>query len=222
MDLIILLSVCVGISAALTIAAKMLGARTTVAQRRRYRRLEYVFKPLTMVFIIAIAILAEDPVSRTYHVLIVLGLLASLAGDVFLMLESDRFVQGLLSFLVAHILYAIAFAYEGNATAPLWYGLPFLLYGALMLWWLWGFLGPMRGPVIVYMAAILFMAWQAANRWIETDEPGTLLALVGAYLFVASDSVLAVERFRGTFRSAPFWVLSTYFAAQWLIALSVG
>jgi uncharacterized membrane protein YhhN len=38
---------------------------------------------------------------------------------------------------------------------------------------------------------------------------------------VASDSVLAVERFRGTFRSAPFWVLSTYFAAQWLIALSI-
>lgn len=218
----ILLSICAGLSAGVTIAAKLLGAGTTVAERRRYKRLEYIFKPLTMVFVIAIAILAEDPISPTYQTLIVLGLLASLAGDVFLMLESDRFVQGLASFLVAQILYAIAFTYEGNATAPLWYGLPFLLYGALMLWWLWRFLGPMRVPVIVYMAAILFMAWQAANRWIETGEPGTLLALIGAYLFVASDSVLAVERFRGTFRSAPFWVLATYFAAQLLIALSVG
>ena len=220
MDLI--LSICAGLSAALTIAAKLLGARATVARRRRFKRLEYVFKPLTMVFIIAIAVLAEHPVSSAYHILIVLALLASLAGDVFLMLESDRFIYGLASFLLAHILYAIAFASEGSAAAPLWYGLPFLLYGVVMLWWLWGFLGPMRGPVIVYMAAILIMAWQAANRWVETNDRGALLALAGAYLFVASDSVLAVERFRGAFRSAPFWVLSTYFAAQWLIALSVG
>jgi uncharacterized membrane protein YhhN len=38
---------------------------------------------------------------------------------------------------------------------------------------------------------------------------------------VMSDSVLAVERFRGSWRSASFWVLTTYFAAQWLIAMSV-
>jgi len=66
------------------------------------------------------------------------------------------------------------------------------------------------------------MAWQAANRWIELRATDTLLAMIGAYLFVASDSVLAVQRFRGRFRSADFWVLALYFPAQWLIALSIG
>jgi uncharacterized membrane protein YhhN len=75
--------------------------------------------------------------------------------------------------------------------------------------------------VIVYSCVIMIMAFQAANRWLTAENTSSLLALVGAYLFVASDSVLAVERFRGRFRSAQFWVLSTYFAAQWLIALSV-
>ena len=78
-----------------------------------------------------------------------------------------------------------------------------MLYGALMLRWLCQHLVALRG-VIVYVAVILLMAWQAANRWIETRQDGTLLALAGAYLFVTSDSALAVERFRVR-GVAPFW-----------------
>ncbi len=174
-----------------------------------------------MVAIIGIAALNNDPISSSYRLLIVLGLLASLAGDIFLMLPGDRLMQGLFSFLIAHIFYAAAFTFEGVGGAPIWYVAPFLLYGVVMLWRLWPDLGSMRIPVIIYVATILFMAWQAANRWIETEDEGSFLALIGAYLFVMSDSALAVERFKGRFRAAPFWVLSTYFAAQLLIALSV-
>lgn len=206
--------------ALLSVAAALCAALTIAAQYRQSKRLEYVCKPLATASILLIALLADDPLTARYQVLIVLGLTASLAGDVFLMLP-DRFLPGLVSFLVAHLFYIAAFTLEGDGTAPLWYLAPFVLYGVLMLRWLWPHLGSLRGPVIVYMAVILLMAWQAANRWIETRQDGTLLALAGAYLFVMSDSALAVERFRGAWRSAPFWVLSTYFAAQWLIALSV-
>ncbi|MEP0764732.1 MAG: lysoplasmalogenase [Chloroflexota bacterium] len=206
--------------ALLSVAAALCAALTIAAQYRQSKRLEYVCKPLATASILLIALLADDPLTARYQVLIVLGLTASLAGDVFLMLP-DRFLPGLISFLVAHLFYIAAFTLEGDGTAPLWYLAPFVLYGVLMLRWLWPHLGSLRGPVIVYMAVILLMAWQAANRWIETRQDGTLLALAGAYLFVMSDSALAVERFRGAWRSAPFWVLSTYFAAQWLIALSV-
>lgn len=199
------------ISAALTITGKL----------RDSKRLEYVFKPLTMIWIIGIALAANHPISDTYQIVILLGLAASLAGDVFLMLPSDKFLYGLIAFLIAHLFYIAAFTIESTGRAPLWYAIPFLLFGGAMLVFLWPHLGSMRGPVMVYMAAILLMAWQAANRWIDTEQDGTLLALVGAYFFVASDSVLAVERFRGTWRSAPFWVLSLYFLAQGLIALSV-
>jgi uncharacterized membrane protein YhhN len=90
-----------------------------------------------------------------------------------------------------------------------------------MLRWLWPHLGTLRRPVLLYVGVILIMAWQAASRWLDARLDGSLLAMIGAYLFVMSDSALAVERFRGSWRSAPFWVLSTYFAAQWLIALSI-
>ncbi|MBN1200596.1 MAG: lysoplasmalogenase [Anaerolineae bacterium] len=209
--LIPVLSLLALLSAALTIRAKYANSR----------RAEYLFKPLTMICIILIALLADDPLSATYQRLIVAGLAASLVGDVLLMLPSDRLLQGLIAFLVAHVLYIIAFTRQGSGTAPMWYAIPFALYGVIIVWRLWPHLGSKKAPVMLYVGIILIMAWQAANRWIETDQPGSLLALIGAYLFVLSDSVLAFERFRAAFRSAPFWVLSTYFAAQWLIALSV-
>ncbi len=140
------------------------------------------------------------------------------------MLPDDRwFLYGLLSFLGAHVVYITAFNMENDGGAAWYYAVPFVLFALLMLVALWPHLGSMRGPVVVYMAVIMFMAWQAANRWLnDQDVRSTQLALAGAYLFVASDSVLAVQRFRGDWRSASFWVLSTYYAAQWLIALSVG
>ena len=204
----------------LSLLAALTAALTIIAKYRQSKRLEYICKPLAMIWIILIALLNNDALSSTYRALIVAGLLASLAGDVFLMLPG-RFMQGLVSFLIAHLFYIAAFTIEGEGTAPIWYIVPFALYGAVMLWRLWPLLGSMKGPVMIYVVAILIMAWQAANRWIENKQSATLLALVGAYLFVTSDSVKAVEKFRGTWRSAPFWVLSTYFAAQWLIALSV-
>jgi len=205
----VILSILAALSAALTIAAKY----------RANRRLETIFKPLTMLLIIGIAALNDDPLSGRYQVLIVLGLLASLAGDMLLM-RAGSFRDGLSAFLMAHAFYIVAFTVEGG-TAPIIYIVPFVLYGVVLMFWLWPYLGTMRRPVLLYVGVILIMAWQAANRWLGPRLDGALLAMIGAYLFVLSDSVLAVERFRGSWRSAPFWVLSAYFAAQWLFALSV-
>ncbi|MBN1681323.1 MAG: lysoplasmalogenase [Anaerolineae bacterium] len=205
----------------LVVLVILCAALTIAASYRDSQRQEYIFKPLTTTLIILIALSDTDPISTTYHVLIVAGLVASLAGDVFLMLPPDYFVRGLISFLFAHIFYIIAFTVEGDGTAPFWTIIPFVVYGVIILWRLWPDIGSLKIPVMVYITAILIMAWQAANRWLETEQNGSLLALAGAYLFVASDSVLAVERFKHPFRSARFWVLSSYFAAQTLIALSI-
>jgi uncharacterized membrane protein YhhN len=208
---ILILTVLVVISAALTISAEYHGPR----------RLVYICKPLTVILIILLALLAKYPVTHLYRYLIVAGLVCSLAGDVFLMLPADRFVQGLLSFLVAHLFYIAAFLLAGeHAAVYMWAGLPLLCYGGLMLWWLWPALGRMKAPVIVYLLVILLMGWAALSRYLETRQAGSLLAASGALLFMASDSILAVNRFRGRFRPAQLLILSTYFTAQWLIALS--
>lgn len=208
----IILLVIAAISAVIDIAAVL------SANARR----EYLFKPLTMLLIIAVALADDDPVSTEYQVLIVLGLLVSLVGDVFLMLPSDRFVPGLVSFLIAHLLYISAFTLESTGRAPIYYAIPFALYGVGILAFLWRHIDhPLRGPVMVYLTVILLMGWQAVNRHVEIGGDGTLLAAIGAYCFIASDSALALERFRGRWPSAPVWVMGLYFAAQALIALSI-
>lgn len=200
------------ISAALCIRAESVGAKRNV----------YLFKPLTMICIILIALLAESRASAFYKYMIVAGLVCSLVGDIFLMLPSDRFVSGLLSFLVAHLFYIAAFASGGGARdSAIPYAIPFLVYGIIMLRLLFPHLGKMKLPVVVYMLVILVMAWQALGRWAAGEQAGGAQAFFGALLFTVSDSILAVNRFRGRVEHAQFYILGTYFMAQWLIALSI-
>lgn len=180
----------------------------------------YLFKPLTMVFIILMA-LSLDPISDTYKILILIGLLFSVGGDVFLMLPQDRFIPGLISFLIAHIFYIIAFAIEGDLPIVIWVAVPLLIFGAGMVAILLPTLGEMKIPVMVYMLVILTMGWMAIGRWLDTEQTGTWLAALGATLFMASDAVLAYDRFKQPFRLARVAILGTYFSAQWLIALSI-
>ena len=208
--LLIVLTVLAFVSAILTIAAAYQHRRLT----------HYLFKPLTIVFIILIALEAKHATSPFYRQTIIAGLLFSLAGDIFLMLPQDRFIPGLVSFLAAHVFYIAAFTHESGGALSFWTLIPFLIYGSLMMRVLWPHLGKMRLPVILYMLAILMMGWAAADRRILTGQEGSLLAFLGAILFIASDSFLALDKFRGRFRSAQLLILSTYFTAQWLIALS--
>jgi uncharacterized membrane protein YhhN len=184
-------------------------------------RLLWVTKPLTMVFVLALA--ARGSGGGLYQGLVLAGLVFSLAGDVFLMLPSDRFFEGLASFFVGHVFYICAFASGSDAALT---REPLVLVGLLaaggsVVVWLWPTLGRFKRPVVVYVVAIVAMAWQATARFLESGDPAAGLACAGALLFVVSDSALAVNRFRLPFRAADAVVLGTYFAAQLLIASSI-
>ena len=205
----------------LSVAVALSAAATVWAEGRGARRGVYLFKPLTTTLILALALLAPEPVSRGYQALVCAGLLFSLAGDVFLMLPRDRFVAGLVAFLLAHLLYIRAFTLEGMTTTW-WLALPLAAYGGVLL----RILLPrvpsgLKAPVVVYALVLLAMAWTAAERD-HAGMPGGAFALVGGVLFVASDSALAINRFVRQFRGADAVVLGTYYAAQTLIAFSVG
>jgi len=196
------------------------GVLAIVGEERGWRPMVYVFKPLTTVLILVVAASGGGPPAR-FQALVVAGLAAALAGDVLLMLPRDRFVAGLVSFLVAHLLYAAAFAGVPTGAAP-WVVLAGLVaFGVGVLRALWPGLGALRGPVVGYVAVILAMAWMATARGLRVPGPGTAAAAAGALLFVLSDTLLAVDRFRAPFRGSRALVLTTYYAAQLLIALSV-
>jgi uncharacterized membrane protein YhhN len=137
------------LSAALHIRAEYLGPRYHV----------YLFKPLTMAFILLIALQASWPDFSRYKVAIIVGLLFSLAGDILLMLPSDRFIPGLVSFLAAHLFYIAAFT-SGTGFGFSWRALPYVLYDVAIPCILAPHLGQMKLPVVVYMVVILVMAWQ--------------------------------------------------------------
>lgn len=207
--------------AASAILAAVLATRAHYLDDRR-RWQVYAFKPLATLLILALA-LSLSPARPEYRWAIAAGLLFSTAGDVFLMLPRDRFVAGLASFLVAHLCYIGAFSsgVPFGAAPLLW--LPFFAAGGVVVALVWPGLKPaLRAPVVAYVVVIAAMAGQATGRWYVSGSMVALAAAVGAGLFVISDAVLAIDRFRWHFRAARAVTLTTYWAAQLLIALSVS
>ena len=208
------------LAAAAVVAAALAIRAHYLEERQRWQ--VYAFKPLATLLVLALA-LSLSPARPEYQWAVAAGLLFSLAGDVFLMLPRDRFVAGLASFLIAHLCYVWAFGIgvPFGAAPLLW--LPFFAAGGVVLVLVWPGLKPaLRAPVAVYVVVIAAMAGQATGRWHMTGSAVALAAAVGAGLFVVSDAVLAIDRFRWKFRAARAVTLSTYWAAQLLIALSIS
>jgi len=188
---------------------------------RNKENLRYIFKPLTTLLIILLAVLQEPQVSEYYKYLIITGLIFSLAGDVFLMLPKDRFIAGLGSFFVAHLFFILAFAGDFG---PYWgwgYLIPLILYVAIFLKILLPHTKKMTIPVIAYVLVLLVFLWQASGRGYILGGNSPALAFFGAVLFVASDSILAYDRFVKGFKFATFFIMLTYWLAQVFIALSI-
>jgi uncharacterized membrane protein YhhN len=200
-----------------------LGVAHIAARQGGWTRLAGVLKPLPIVLLVA-AVLQAEVGHPAYRRLVAAALVASMAGDVLLLWRS-RFVAGLLCFLVAHLLYIAAFAPDARLEAGAWLALaPFLGFAALVLRALWPHLGRHRGPVLLYVAVIGAMGWLAALRAFGAGAvtAGGVLALLGAAAFMASDTILAFDRFAHPFRGAQAAVMGTYYLAQTLLALSAA
>lgn len=183
--------------------------------------LKYIFKPLTTILIITLALYQQAEVSEAYKYLIIAALVFSLAGDIFIMLPTDKFVQGLASFLVAHIFYILAFT-SGFGPFFEWpYLLPALIYTLVFLRILLPKTAELKIPVLIYSMVLMIFLWQAMGRAFYLADNNSLYVLAGSILFVASDSVLAYDRFVKSFKYSQAFILSTYWAAQLFLALSI-
>jgi len=212
-----LLPVLTFVSAIVAIAASLLGPA--------YTTLLFVFKPLTTVLVIAYAWPRGGDAARQRR-FVRIGLVLSLVGDVCLLWPKEGFLPGLVSFLLAHLAYIAAFCVPLRLAAR---PLVFVGYGvvaALILSLLWpGVPGALRVPVLGYVVCLATMAAQAAVWWRSAagsaEERLARAAAIGGLLFMASDSLLAINRFALPLPFAPLWILATYWAAQWAIASSL-
>jgi len=182
----------------------------------------FVFKPLTTVLVIAHA-WWRDGGPRVARRWVLAGLVLSLVGDVALLWPREGFLPGLVSFLLAHLSYLVAFTRVAPLASRRW---PFVAYavvagGILSLLWA-GVPGALRVPVVAYVLCLATMAAQAAVVWRASQGGpqagrGAVLAL-GGLLFVSSDALLATNKFAVALPLSSLWILATYWTAQWCIA----
>lgn len=127
------------------------------------------------------------------------------------------FLGGLAVFLVGHVARIVAFTLDRRSLEP-WRALPFaalvLVVGAVVVPTA-GALGP---PIALYALVIGAMGWRAAAR--VGASPDAWLGLVGAVLYLTSDTLIAADRFLAPLPAGSLWVMATYWGAQALIARS--
>lgn len=179
----------------------------------------YVLKPLTTLFIIGLAATVPEGTART---LMLLALVLSLAGDICLMFEGQGwFMGGLGSFLLAHLAFIPALLYGVDSPSlPLW-SAGIVVWGLGFFAWLLPKTGPLKIAVLIYGTILLGMALAAIARWHVAPTDSARFALIGALLFVLSDSSLSVRKFVGPYKGAQALILSTYWAAIGLMAYSL-
>lgn len=175
-----------------------------------------LMKLIPMALIILFAVTARSLFSRTYKRIIIAGLFVCMIADGVLY----WFLPGLITFFIGHVFYIFAFHHAARKSVPIWVAAPLLLYGAGMAIWVAGsqfsagqtVLGI---AIIAYIGVILTMGWMAIRTRLK-------LAIIGALLFIFSDSVLAIDRFVYALPYRDAFVMVTYYAAQVFIAASIG
>jgi uncharacterized membrane protein YhhN len=189
----------------------------------RRRLLLVVAKPIATLSLIGVAL--GGPRTLTVGVVTV-GLALSAIGDTALLVKNRAgFLIGLLTFLVAHLLYAAAFLLGG--AGPLWTPLVgVVVFGAASGWLvrrMWTGLTPgLRVPLIIYTAACTAMTAAAlstlAGSW---ADKASVAAAAGAVLFYLSDANLAWNDFVEPYEHGQTVTLSLYWAGQLGIASAV-
>lgn len=200
------------------ILSLLTGSGHIASEYKKHYPIIYTLKPLT-IFIIIVAVVMLSPMDA-YARWILIGLTFSMLGDIFLMLKQQRFIAGLVSFLIAHILYIIGFYNQLTTTPQILHLLYFALPALAMFAFLYPGLGKLKLPVLIYIGAILLMAFFSLEVYLATPTGFTLAAFFGALVFMVSDATLAINKFRLPFKAAQLVILSTYYIAQWLIAYS--
>jgi uncharacterized membrane protein YhhN len=166
-----------------------------------------------------LALIALRQIAGGDRLLMAGALLLSTAGDVFLGLRGEQwFTYGLGSFLVAHLFYITLFvrnrAKPSAITARRVMALLLVAFAAAMFIWLWPSLGAMKLAVAAYMCALTGMGVMATLAGVRA-----WWVAAGAALFIFSDSLIAVGKFKSPVDYSDYLIWATYYVAQVCIAL---
>ena len=182
-------------------------------------------KPVLSALFIVVALVQPHPLPGFFQYIIA-GLVLCMAGDIFLAFRSrSMFQAGLVSFLLGHVFYCIAFFTTARFGPATWIvlvlscALSYTIYSRLK-----PHLGTMLVPVVAYIVIITIMVIGAANVLGDSSFAlgGRLMVFVGAVSFYISDIFVARNRFvKQEFINRALG-LPLYYLGQFLIAFSLG
>ena len=194
------------------------------------RRLEYVAKPGTLFFLIIWFGTRLPSPQPPLGIWFLIGLMFSLAGDVFLMLPGNHFLKGLVAFLLAHIAYIVAFNLTGlvlSMTSMLIAVAIILVAGVIMRRLVTSLRTSGRtsmiAPVIAYAIVLSLTFWSATITTLrpEWSPLAGSLAVLGGALFFASDAAIAWNRFVGPHPGGRLFEMIAYHLAQISLSFAV-
>ncbi len=217
-----------GILITLFILALIMALIDWMAVVRANKRLEYFAKPGVM-----LALLAAIGFSNGFQGPLLwfgLGVSFSLAGDIFLMLRRERFLAGLVAFLLAHVFYLVGLISSppqitlAGGIVALLVGLTGIqLYRSIHSGLVHSKKERLKLPVMIYAIFISLMLLSALLTLVTANEvwlpTAALLVSAGALLFYLSDTFLAWNRFVAPLKYARLRVIILYHLGQALLIL---
>lgn len=191
--------------------------------------MEYPVKPLIMPWITLFFMLNAVKKKWSFRAGVLIAFFFSWTGDIFLMFSGGNdnellFFAGVGGFFIAQIAYIFVFFLNAENSIkglllrnPLW-TIPLLGYGVLIYWVLYPTLEGVMVPVIlVYAVSLVGMSLAALNRRDRVNFNSFRLVFAGSLFFVASDSMIAINKFHTEIPHAGFLIMATYITAQYLI-----
>jgi uncharacterized membrane protein YhhN len=211
--------------------ALVIAAINWLAVAKKWVKIKYITKPAVPLALIFWLILNGG--FQGQLIFFVIGLIFSIAGDIFLMLPNEKFVAALVSFLFAHIAFILGFS-SGipNFSAP---GLILLILVGLNAFEIYRRISNglrSRGqesfitPVLIYAIVISLMLVSALLTMVgpnsEWNPFPSMMVSFGALFFVFSDTLLAWNKFVNPIKFGDIFVIVTYHLALITITLGAG
>jgi uncharacterized membrane protein YhhN len=189
----------------------------------------FISKPLLLLSLALIYYQASKTSIQSFDRLIIGALLFSCLGDVLLLFVEQSeasllfFAAGLGSFLIAHLFYIFSFWIyppRKKMQVPPLVILFFISLAGALLCLLWpGIDTVLKIPVTIYALTICTMGTMAFGMLKKTSQSAAVFLIIGALLFIVSDSLIAINKFKPNLN---IWlprvsIMLTYILAQLMI-----
>jgi uncharacterized membrane protein YhhN len=192
----------------------------------------FIAKPMLMP-VLMIFLFINTRLHSGFDKLVFTGFILAWIGDILLMFRNDDlFVFGLASFLVCHIMYIIAFVKNIRTSGHKASGMNRFILALLPLFYLivlYSYLYPHIAnneknqpfliPVTVYAVTIVTMSLFALWRIGSSNRNSVVFIIIGAFVFMISDSLIALNKFVSPFQGADIFIMFTYCLAQLCITI---